>query len=158
MSDLQMEEQLERLDGVDRTETTRIELASRSIPARDEPGVELLLWSTCTAAVGQQPARPAWGRRWPGACGPAAGELRGGAGACAGEEDAEGAGVAASGDTTETRERAHAGEKTEGESESCVGLLGRFGREWPSGGPWRSFVVDVCIFVFVFFLLSVGVR
>jgi hypothetical protein len=45
----------------------------------------------------------------------------------------------------ETRQRAHAGEKTEGESESCVGLLGRFGGEWPSGGPWRSFVVDVSV-------------
>ena len=61
-----MEEQLERLDDVDRTETTWIEPASRPILARDECGVEPLLQSTRAAALGLQPARPAWGRRrWP---------------------------------------------------------------------------------------------
>jgi hypothetical protein len=60
-----MEEQLVAMDDVDRTETTWIEPASRPIPARDERGVELLLLlrSTRVAALGQQPARQAWGRR-----------------------------------------------------------------------------------------------
>jgi len=61
-----MEEQLERLDDVDRMETTWIEPASKPILARDECGVEPLLQSTRAAALGLQPARPAWGRRrWP---------------------------------------------------------------------------------------------
>jgi len=58
-----MDEQLELLDDIDLTETTRIEPASRPILARDERGVELLLRSTSAAALNQQPARLAWGRR-----------------------------------------------------------------------------------------------
>jgi len=166
-----MDEQLELLDSVDRTETTQIEPVFKSIPARDERGVELLRGqptrrrsaSRQLALPGGggtgQPAGPPWRRGGSGMVGMALGrpipehatlqQVRSGA---AGRS--RGGGCGGSRPWCFRRSERAEGERTLGRRrprertrEGRVGLLGRFGERGRATDVWVD--ADVCVSIFL---------